>query len=201
MKVIKNMFLEILVMCCLFIVSSTATAEDRSNNFELKTLEAKKISLTLEEVKTATSLTIKNENGKTLLYEQVRRTKHFAKVFNLEALEAGIYNFLITDQQKEVVQPFEIRAGKVMLDEYRRKEFYAPVVKSKQKFIDIALLNKGMANVELTVMDKAGNVLFAEEFKGMLRIERRYNLKKMRRDTYTVKIVTTHKAYYHQVRI
>lgn len=201
MKVAKNMFLGILVMCCLALVSNSAMAVDRLNNFELKTIEAKKISLTLEEVKTATSLTIKNENGKTILYEQVRKTKHFAKVFNLEALEAGVYKFLITDQQKEVVQPFEIRAGKVMLDEYRRKEFYAPTVKAKQKFIDVGLLNRGLANVELSVMDKAGNVLFEEEFKGMLRIERRYNLKKMERDMYTVKIVTAHKAYYHQIRI
>ena len=202
MKRRKNMFLGVMVMLFfVFAASYQGLAGEKPTFLELKTLQEKKISLVLEDVNATTEIIIRNEKGQPLLSEQVRKTDTFAKVFNLEKLSAGLYDLIISDAQKDIVQPFEIRAGIVLMDETRRKEYFAPVIGVKSKMLDISLFNRGLANVELTIMDKEHKVLFADIFKGVLRIERRYNMKNLRRGTYTVKIATAYKTYYHQVSL
>ncbi|MDX1665889.1 MAG: hypothetical protein R3350_01610 [Saprospiraceae bacterium] len=161
----------------------------------------KKVSIVVEDVHSGAAFAVRDEEGVVLLRQKALKKGTFSRIINLDRLPEGNYELVISTRTKEVVQPFQIENGDLEINEKLRQQFFAPTVRMAGDFLDVNHLNQRIGDVELTLMDKSGEVVFTDQIDNVLTVERRYRLTQFKPGAYRLKINTPYKAYYEDLKI
>lgn len=159
----------------------------------------KKISVTMKNLSGSTTLTLSVEGGNTLIEEAIKDSE-YSKVFNLGELEPGTYVLSISNGLREIEQPLVINERTLVLDQRQRREFFAPLFRNNGESIDLQLMAGKMTTVSLSIRNLNGEVVFEDQLKNVIKVERRYSLRQLPAGQYTVMVTTPEKEYFFEVR-
>lgn len=185
-------------------ISFTAIAEEKAlpDVVVKKVDNEQKVAVSLNNLKNDANVRIADQQGVTLMEEEMKAVlPSVAKVFNLEQLPAGIYDFIISTGQKETVQPVEVLPNDILIREDQRQVYLAPTIKIGEDFVDVSWLNSKISNLKVEIARPNGERVYEDEISNVIKVERRYNLKKLGRGEYTMIISTPYKTHYERVTV
>lgn len=161
---------------------------------------AKKVSVELEKLNAPATITLEDAAGNLLIEEKVIG-KSFAKTFNLSKLEEGNYSLVVNTGLIETVQPLTLTDAVLVLDATKRQEVYAPVINVGDDYVDLSFLNKRLSNVFVVILDADEAVVYQENITNALKVEKRYNLSRLPKGDYSVKVIVGDGDFYKAVAL
>jgi len=161
----------------------------------------KKISFSAEGISGEVSLNLLDNEGLTLFTHSSTGQSTFGKVLNMKALPDGQYVIEFITATQEILQPFTIQSDRIQLFTEDQITRFVPTVKKSERFIDVSLLNNQIATVEIEINRADGSLVYEEEVKNVLKVQRRYDMSKMEAGLYRVKITTPAKTYFKEVEL
>lgn len=161
----------------------------------------KKVSLRITNLKSAATLTFVDAKGEVLVKQQIKPLGSFDRLLDMESLPNGAYELKVSTDLAETVQPVEILGSTVELKEWKRKVYYAPIVRKEADFFDINWMNGRLGDLKVSILNQDGEVVFKDEFANVTKVERRYNTSKLEEGAYTVRLSTPYKTYYETLTI
>lgn len=162
---------------------------------------AKKFNLVIDNLAGTAKVQLRSANGDMLAEEYISQGGSFAKAFNLEQLPMGRYELAILTETRETIQPIVITSKGIEIDADKRREIYAPAIIVKDGYIDLNLLNNQIGDIEVSIIDEAGNVLRTDNHKNIFKLERRYNTAQLAAGNYIVSVSTSGRTYYRSFSV
>ncbi len=194
-------FQKIFVIAMLLLSTATVFAAEVVPNVRIEQSGfEKKVSVVIERLKAQVTVQVITAEGVVLENETATGEK-YAKIFNLENLEAGNYKIVVLTDRNEVVQPFSIKAKELVLNPATRETYFLPTLSWKNDALDVMMFNNRLMDVNLTLLDERGNTVFEDKMQNVLKVERRYNLNHLYRGKYLVQVSTPHKTYYQEIAV
>jgi hypothetical protein len=161
---------------------------------------AKKVSVELEKLNAPATISIEDAGG-NLLMEERASGKSFVKTFNLSKLENGDYTLTINTGLIQTIQPLTLTDAVLVLDGTKRQEVYAPIINVGDDYVDLSFLNKRMGNVFVVFLDENEEVVYQENISNALKVEKRYNLSRLPKGDYSVKVIVGNGDFYKAVAL
>ncbi|MBX2875064.1 MAG: hypothetical protein KTR30_23270 [Saprospiraceae bacterium] len=196
---------KVMIKCALtvcFCIGMFSMATANPNLPAVEIVEAKfekKISFEARSVQGKATVTLLDENEVSLYAQTWKDRSSIGKIFDLEALPNGKYELFFETETNEIIQPFRIEKGKVLLKENERIVRYVPIVAKVGEYIRLSWLNDEMSSVKIEIEDEDGSLVLEEKLKGVLKVARRYDVSRLERGTYLVKVKTKAKTYYREI--
>ncbi|MEP1487806.1 MAG: hypothetical protein ABJL44_11345 [Algibacter sp.] len=176
------------------IVTLFATLLSFANEVSFTTIknDAKRTSLTLENVKKGNLLSIKDDHGVILYKEQIEKTGNYTKGFDLTTLPNGSYLFELDGDVKIKTIPFTVESNQVIFNENLEFTSFKPIVRVKNElvFISKLALNKEPLKIDVyfeSLNDSyASTRIYSETIKDTKKIERAFKLADLKNGTYKI---------------
>ena len=186
-----------------FVHSSLAGGNLKTSPLVLKVGKGKKMSVIIEKGSFSNSIEIRNPEGAAKLQRAIDvTTSPFLQIFNVETWPLGIYEIIIRSRDKKVVQPIEITENDLTVLNEARKEYFVPIIAhQKSKSIKIYMNNNKKEDIEVSIINERGSTIFKKVYRNKLQFKQRYDLRKLRKSVYLVKVTTNKKAFYRHIRI
>jgi hypothetical protein len=159
----------------------------------------KKVSLVLKNLKGSTTIRLESALEGVLLEEEITNAE-YARVLNLNELSDGKYKLVVSTGLRETEQPISITRTGLSLNINDRKLFFAPVVRTTGQLLDVSLLNNQLTTLKLRIEDAEGILVYEDEVRNVVKVEKRYNLSKLPAGEYTVVLNVGDKAYLKTIR-
>lgn len=159
----------------------------------------KKVSLVLKNLKGSTTIRLESVLEGVLLEEEITNAE-YARVLNLNELSDGKYKLVVSTGLRETEQPISITRTGLSLNINDRKLFFAPVVRTAGQLLDVSLLNNQLTTLKLRIEDAEGVLVYEDEVRNVVKVEKRYNLSKLPAGEYTVVLNVGDKAYVKTIR-
>ncbi|AUS05044.1 hypothetical protein [Pseudotamlana carrageenivorans] len=158
--------------------------------------DAKKTTITLEDVKPGDLVSIKDNQGIIIFKESVETTGTYKKGFDLTELANGDYVFEIDKDLEVNTIPFKVRANEIEFDESEESTYFKPHTK---KEADLLYVTKLCSNNEATIINIFNEVeqgtykmVHSELIENTLAIKKVYKLNK---GNYKITIHSNNKEY------
>lgn len=174
-----------------------------ATSVEMESLpQSKKVKVTLKtSLKDPKILVIDDQEG-ILLEQTITSDKAFVEqIIDLANLPKGRYNILVKSVLKEIVQPVQLTDKKCVIKDYLRQEYYTPMLIPHEGYFDISWVGHRIGSFTLTLLDKGGNIVFKDKSENVLRVQKRFRINRIAKGDYTVKMTTSYKTYYEQLKI
>lgn len=143
-----------------------------------------------------TRIALEDAQNHVIYFEKVTKIS-YAKKFDLNFLENGLYYFKTEDTLKNVVYTIEIsNEGAQIVD---KKETPKAIFKNVDGKVYLNLLNLSKKDVEIKVYDSDRRLLFSEKRKNEIIIEKVFNFSGAHADNYTVVVDNTSNTYYKDI--
>ena len=143
-----------------------------------------------------TMIQFKDANNRVIYSESVSN-KAYIKKFNLKKLEDGFYYILAEDVMKAIVYKISLKGNAVKIVE--RKENTKPVFRTLEDRVFLNLLNLDKDKVEIKVYDSMNRIVFRQDIKEQMLVEKAFNFEKAEADEYTIVVKDNNEEYYKNV--
>lgn len=181
----------------LFAVTSVSIANDLLPSIILKNVPSeKKFTLSIEGLKDNAEIILTDESGQILLSQETNGQPAFAKVFNLSQLPEGEYFLTVSTSLTETVQPLTLNETGVLFDSGKKREFFKPVIRVAEGYVDVSLFNGRIGDVSVRIFDHKNEMVFQEKLDNVLVVEKRYRLSQLPWGNYSIEVATPSKTYY-----
>ncbi|WP_372754879.1 hypothetical protein [Mariniflexile sp.] len=143
--------------------------------------DARKTSLTLNNVKQGDVFSIKDENGIVLYKELMQKSGIYTKGFDLTSLPNGEYFFELEKDMEIKTIPFIVNAKTVIVNRELESTTYKPYVKQKNNLLFISKLATNLKPVKISIYTHNNlefQLLYSEKVEGVKTIEKVYKLEK-----------------------
>lgn len=161
----------------------------------------KKFSVVIDNLAGTAKVQLRTRGGEMLTEELVSKGGVFAKSFNLEQLPAGRYELVILTETRETIQPITITLAGIEVDAEERQEIYAPAIVVKAESVDLNLFNNRIGDVEVNIIDDAGNVVHTDRHENIFKLERRYNTAQLLAGDYIISVSSSGRTYYRSFSV
>lgn len=158
-------------------------------------VEGNKFYLSLDNVSAQTSVRILDGKGFAWVEEKVAISGQFKKVFNLESLPSGSYNLIVKSKLKETIQPITITEQELKMDESKRTVYFQANLLKKRGNLKLSLPNPTNSIVRIFVLSPEGRIVYQDEIKDQLVIDKSYKLKQLAAGSYTVMVDNARNTY------
>ena len=167
------------------------------------TTSAKKVSLKVKDLSIASKavITLRDAKKTILLEEKVAGIASYGKILNLEELPEGKYELSISTPTREIIQPVELTDDKVVVNATLQRTIFHPIINIKADYVDISWLGQQINTVTVEILNEAGGSVFKEKVTNVIKVEKRYDISKLRNGAYYVKVATPHKSYFERLVI
>tara|TARA_B100001146_G_C16199165_1_gene443321 strand:+ start:1960 stop:2544 length:585 start_codon:yes stop_codon:yes gene_type:complete len=177
----------------------TMTASANEGKLSLITNEnAKSVVFELDAEAGKTTIKLLDNDSNVIYYENVDK-KAYAKKFDLHNLKDGQYFFTTDDALRTVVYTIDVKGSNVSILD--KKEETKPVYRVKDEVVYFNHLNLDKNDVNVDVFDSSNRLVFSQEWKDTMVVEKVMNFKTAYKDTYTVVVTDGKKAYYETINI
>lgn len=189
-----------LTMAIIFMMSAAtaALATDYLPFIKVSAIPSeKKFALTITNLKESAEISLRDgETGALLATEEAAAKKTFAKVFNLDNLETGMYYVSVKTSMQEIVQPITLTKYGVEADPNKVRKFYAPIFKVHgNQYVDVSYFAGKLDDVVVTIFNNNGSTVYRERLDNVLLVEKRYDLKTLPWGRYTIQVETEANVY------
>lgn len=200
MKDILKTTARLVLLSVLFVMPLAMQAKFDNPFISINTIGSeKKVSLVLKNLRTPTTIRLESALDGVLLEEEITNAE-YARVLNLNELSTGNYKLIVSTGVRETEQPISITRTGLSLNIGDRKEFFAPVVRMNGSLLDVSLLNSSLTNLKLRIEDAEGVLVYEDETRNVVKVEKRYNLSKLPVGEYTVLLNVGDKSYVKTIR-
>lgn len=200
MKDILKTTARLVLLSVLFVMPLAMQAKFDNPFISINTIGSeKKVSLVLKNLKTPTTIRLESALEGVLLEEEITNAE-YARVLNLNELSTGNYKLVVSTGVRETEQPISITRTGLSLNIGDRREFFAPVVRMNGSLLDVSLLNSSLTNLKLRIEDAEGVLVYEDETRNVVKVEKRYNLSKLPVGEYTVVLNVGDKSYVKTIR-
>ena len=200
MKDILKTTARLVLLSVLFVLPLAMQAKDDNPFISINTIGSeKKVSLVLKNLRTPTTIRLESAVEGVLLEEEITNAE-YARVLNLNELSTGNYKLVVSTGVRETEQPISITRTGLSLNIGDRKEFFAPVVRMNGSLLDVSLLNSNLTTLKLRIEDAEGILVYEDEARNVVKVEKRYNLSKLPVGEYTVVLSVGDKSYVKTIR-
>lgn len=184
MKIKSTIWLLVLVLA-----STCTKAEARySSNLEIRVVNNASFELRFGLTEEASvEVRIHDKQGLRIFKETLERSKLNKRRYNLSSLPSGKYLLLVSYNNQTKIQELEIKEGDLAIDSEKEQTVFAPTITQNKDYLDISMLNLSNHKLEIEIWDKDGNRIYKEEVSDGA-VQRRYNLSKLKKATYTVRV-------------
>jgi flagellar hook assembly protein FlgD len=145
------------------------------------------------------SVSIFDEEQHVLYSETTSDVKNFTKKFNLWKLEVGTYTLKVVQNKFRTIQPFEVTAKNVVVNENTKKVNFEPMFKFKENKLEV-LVPLSENEVFITILDSTGNVVFEEKNENVQSFRKKYDLKNLPKGEYLVEVTIEGESFYHNIK-
>jgi hypothetical protein len=189
-----------LTMAMIFMMSAAtaALATDYMPFIKVSAIPSeKKFALTITNLKEGAEISLRDgATGALLVSEEAAAKKTFAKVFNLDNLETGMYYVSVKTSMQEIVQPITLTKYGVEADPNKVRKFYAPIFKVHgNQYVDVSYFAGKLDDVVVTIFNNNGSTVYRERLDNVLLVEKRYDLKTLPWGRYTIQVETEANVY------
>jgi len=189
-----------LAMAIIFMMSAAnaALATDYMPFIKVSAIPSeKKFALTITNLKESAEISLRDgATGALLVSEEAPAKKTFAKVFNLDNLETGMYYVSVKTSMQEIVQPVTLTKYGVEADPNKVRKFYAPIFKvHSNQYVDVSYFAGKLDDVIVTIFNNNGSTVYRERLDNVLLVEKRYDLKSLPWGRYTIQVETEANVY------
>jgi hypothetical protein len=173
------------------------------SSVEMESLpQSKKVKLTLKTSLKDPKILVVDEQEGILLEQPIISDKAFVEqIIDLTNLPKGRYDILVKSVLKEIIQPIQLTDHECIIKDYLRQEHYTPMLVQNEGYFDISWVGHRIGSFTLTLLDKSGYIVFKNESKNVLRVQKRFRIDRMAKGDYTVKMTTSYRTYYDELRI
>ncbi|WP_421798172.1 hypothetical protein [Haliscomenobacter sp.] len=200
MKDILKTTARLVLLSVLFVLPLAMQAKDDNPFISINTIGSeKKVSLVLKNLRTPTTIRLESALEGVLLEEEITN-EEYARVLNLNELSTGNYKLVVSTGVRETEQPISITRTGLSLNIGDRREFFAPVVRMNGSLLDVSLLNSNLTTLKLRIEDAEGILVYEDEARNVVKVEKRYNLSKLPVGEYTVVLNVGDKSYVKTIR-
>lgn len=203
MKILLNSSKMMLVLALMLSAVSSTVAGTLPDIVIRKLSEGRKVSVTINQLKTDATIQLIDADRAILADEKVSLGEpRVTKVFDLANLPEGKYSFVVSTSQKETVQPLEITAKDIVILEDQRQAYLVPMIRLGDDYVDVSWVSNGQAsNLSVQITSLTGNTVFADQIRNTIKVERRYNLAQLERGEYTMIVSTPNNTQYKRLTI
>jgi len=162
---------------------------------------ARQISLEMDNLKGTARVTIEDAEGEKILTRRISGASHIVKVFDLKDLPRGDYNFIVSTSMKEILQPVKVTKDGLEVNPKRQRVFLTPTIRVLDKKVDVNWFSTRIADMNVQILDTAGELVYQETIKNTVKVEKRFNLANLPRGEYTVVVTTPRHTKYEKFEI
>ncbi len=191
MKSIKNLL-------TVALIGLVTLANANNNPFEVPTANFKetkneKIRLTLLKSENA-KLKIEDALGVIIYDESITSENTVAKEYDLTTLADGMYIFSVELSDKIIEQEVSVEEGNITLK--NANIISKPVFFETENELFVTIEGLSESAVEVRIFDNSGNEYYQSEKENLNRFNTKYDMSKLKKDTYTVAVIVDGKTYY-----
>jgi hypothetical protein len=140
---------------------------------------------------------ITNNDNHIVVHETLKKEQDGIKTYNMEQMEDGAYNLVVTKRGSRVKQPFSIQRGQVFLSETDRKETFFPVFRLNKDRLDVDAFTGEYGTITVKVSDEEGNSVYSDKNANVFMLHKRYSVRDLPRGTYRAEIVMGSESFYY----
>jgi len=196
----KNLFKRsLLTVALLTLLGSNAMSNETNLNDNLIIVNGKLINLTLKYTDGDLKVNVKDSFG-YILYNDTYTGSEFAKKFDLTSLPNGNYYFEIEGQTKIMMIPFTVSLTNVDFQKDEETVFLKPIVRMKDDNIFISKITFNNEILKIELYDNDSNLLYKEELKGAISLERNLNISKLVSGDYKLIMISENRIFEQTVK-
>ncbi|XMO87809.1 hypothetical protein AAFN75_05855 [Algibacter sp. AS12] len=157
--------------------------------------EAKKTSLTLNNVKQGNLLSVKDAFGITLYKEVIQETGSYTKGFDLTVLPNGDYLFELDKDLEINTIPFTVKSSIVSFNKDKETTIFKPTVRVEGDlvFVSKLTLEGNPLNIKVYYTEKGStnsDLIFSEDIENTKIIERKFKLENQELGSFKIVILS-----------
>lgn len=163
--------------------------------------DAKRTSLTLENVKEGNLLSIKDYNGIILYKELIQKTGIYTKGFDLTALPDGLYLFELDSDIEIKTIPFAVESNIVTFNKDLETTTFKPYVRVEGDMVYITKLALNNAPLKIDIYFENGislsdsELVYSEIVKDTKKIAKIYKLSGLNKGSYKITVTSEGRAF------
>jgi hypothetical protein len=166
--------------------------------------DAKRTSLTLNDVKQGNLLSIKDNNGIILYKELIQKSGIYTKGFDLTTLPNGGYVFELEKDLEINTIPFTVAFSEVTFKKELEKTIFKPFARVKGNIVYVSklALNDEPLNVKIYFTNDyttESELIYSETIKNTLNINRIYKLSGVDKGTYKIIFNTEGRVFIKEI--
>ena len=167
-------------------------AKEGTNSAEF--VNKKTVKVEFKNVKKGQTLTIKNENGLIVYNQEIKKAGNFSKLFDLSALENGIYSVELNKDYEIIVRNFKIKDGVVANLSSENEKIFKPVIRKENNKILVSKIAFNNDPLKVIIYFK-DEVIFTETVKGNEVLNRVYRLSENEKGDYRIVLNSNNRNY------
>ena len=170
--------------------------DNQLSNIEINSVYGRKLVVDMHDMHSTAQIILISGEGSAELLRVEAEGPAFAKQFDLSGLASGQYSLVIEYGIRELAQDIVLDEEKAFLKLKSRDIFIKPIVRQSNKdYVDLTMINKRIGSVQVEIVNSNGRIVYQEEIKNVLKVEKRYDLRKLSPDTYALVVKTPRKTY------
>lgn len=164
----------------------------KEESFYLIKNDAKRTSLSLNNVKEGNLLSIKDNNGVVLFKESIKKAGIYTKGFDLTSLPDGLYLFELEKDLEIKTIPFTVKSEEVTFNENAETKVFKPYVKANDDMVYVSMLALNAEPLLVEIYFTESNLLnnfelvHSEKISGEKIIQKAFKLSGINNGSYKV---------------
>ena len=194
----KNLIKNSILIVAFFTTIVMSALNDESG-FNFKVVDAKMVSLTLENNDGSSKVSIVDSFGEVLYKESFKGT-YFSKKYDLLTLPVGDYYFEVEGQTKIKLMPFTVTEKEVAFNNEVETIYYKPTVREQGDKIHISKIALNNEALTVVLYNNVNEALYLEKLDGDLNLEKTLNISKLKKGNYKLVLVEAGKTFSYNIQ-
>ena len=189
-----------LLTAAMVVASTFALANDDKPSVKVERSGAKAFAvIACGNANAETQIKLRSENGSTLYSASAQIGESYGKRLDLNNLPAGSYSLEVENRESFISTPILINQDSAYVVAEDQVTIMKPVISQTGEMLDIILPNEADAAALITIYDAENRKLASESLttEGL----KRFNLTKLEKGAYTLKVETKGKYFMQSVSI
>jgi hypothetical protein len=193
----KNLIKKSMLIVVLFTTIIMNAAND-DRGFNLKVIDSKKVSLTLQNYDGSSKVRVIDSSGEVLYKESFNGT-YFYKMYDLMTLPNGDYYFEVEGQTKIKLLPFKVNDQEVVFNNEVETVYFKPIVRQDGDFVHISKMALANESMKIYLYDNKYDKLYNEELSGELHFGKTLDVSKLEKGNYRLVLISDDRIFTHVI--
>ena len=194
----KNLIKNSMLIVAFFTTVVMSAVNDESG-FNLRVIDAKMVSLTLENSDGSSKVSVVDSYGEVLYKESFKGT-YFSKSYDLMTLPTGDYYFEVEGQTKIKLMPFTVTEKEVTFNNEVETIYFKPIVREEGDKIHVTKIALDNESLTIALYNNVNDILYTEKLEGDMHLGRTLNISKLEKGNYRLVLEAADKTFSYNIK-